>query len=47
MLSLKSTGEEAQINYLSCRNIWNEVAAYIDTNRDNKASFYEWLRYAD
>lgn len=47
MLNLKTSDEESQVILQSCVNIWHEVAAYIDTNRDDKASFYEWLRYAD
>ncbi len=30
-----------------CRKVWTDVYEYVDTNRDEKASFYEWLRYAD
>ncbi len=31
----------------ACRKVWNDVYEYVDANRDDKASFYEWLRYAD
>lgn len=31
----------------ACNQVWEDLYNYVDVNRDNKASFYEWLRYAD
>jgi len=47
ILRLPPDGQDAQLITASCKNIWQEVASYIDTNRDSKASFTEWLNYAD
>lgn len=47
ILLLDENDEAAQMILQSCVNIWYEVAEYIDINRDEKASFYEWLKYAD
>lgn len=33
--------------FFACNQVWTDLYSYVDTNKDNKASFYEWLRYAD
>lgn len=33
--------------FQACDRVWDDLYSYVDTNQDDKASFYEWLRYAD
>lgn len=36
-----------ELIFQACDRVWKDLYGYVDVNRDHKASFYEWLKYAD
>lgn len=47
MLQIRETDPYHKLIHDACQYVWHDLYRYVDTNKDDKASFYEWLRYAD
>lgn len=47
MLQIKEDNPFYGLVFSACQQVWEDLYKYVDTNQDQKASFYEWLRYAD
>lgn len=47
MLQIDEDNPYHKLIFEACNMVWKDLYRYVDTNNDDKASFYEWLRYAD
>lgn len=47
MLQIPEGNPYYNLIFEACNQVWEDLYSFVDTNKDNKASFYEWLRYAD
>ncbi len=47
LLDIEEDNPIYDVIYKGCSKVWEDLYRYVDTNRDGKASIYEWLKYAD